>query len=68
MSFRPPLSPFPSTVHHAGEGTAAEPEVAAHTVSTIRKQIAVDAGIQFAFSFLFSPGSQPMEWFYPTQS
>ena len=43
-----------------GEGTAGESEAASHTVPTLRKKRVVNAGISFAFSFLFNPGHQSM--------
>lgn len=43
-----------------GKGTAGEAEAASHSVPTLRKLRVVNAGVSFAFSFLFNPGRQSM--------
>lgn len=53
-------SQFEGTVRSRGEDKVAGR--AAGIAPAVRKQSAVDAGAHLAFSSLFSPGPQPLEW------
>ena len=54
-----------SVLHRGGEGTEEEDRAASPIVSIPRQQRQINADIQFAISFLFSPGILSMGLSHP---